>query len=343
MKIEDIQPKAVTCRQSSMGCAVSCERCWFFQYRWGVTLRGREIKEAATLGTIYHKFQQLGPGKEQEVRAWVRGQQAELMAQADRGEDIDGNMVRLANLMTSLYHKAETMAQLFWEKYPQPSYLRSVGTELKLSMEYEGLTLEGTIDKLLENTQDGFRWIRDHKSTGRPLSCLFGGLAWSLQARMYRILVENYLGGDFADSHLTVHGFIMDGILKPGIKLCGKDDKEAKKQNITPEEAYLRRVREWYKTEETDKGRPTILSRSLIYNEPLFPKELTDALNKMRNLIDRPVHPDNFSRDITRMACFQWEKQCIYHDLCEAPFWRYEELFQTKYRIAEEPAEEEND
>ena len=68
MKIEDIQMRPFTCRQSSINCAHGCERCWFFKERWGVELRGVKVKEGATLGQIYHKFQKLGPGGEDKVQ-----------------------------------------------------------------------------------------------------------------------------------------------------------------------------------------------------------------------------------------------------------------------------------
>lgn len=305
-------------------------------------MRGGELKESATLGQIYHKFQQLGPGKEGEVRAWVREMQNELMAKVERGEDIDGNAVRLANLMTDLYNKAEVMAQLFWEKFPQPSYLRTIGTEIKVSMQYHDLTLEGTIDKLLENEQDGAVWIRDHKSSGRPLAVLFGGLAWSLQARLYRVLATHFVSEPGSELQ-PIRGFIFDGILKPGIKLCKTDDKNAKEWNVPVQEAYLRRVREWYATYKAEKDKEAMLSRGIIFNEPLFPDELLRVFSIMRALIARPVKPECFWRDLTRQACFQYEKQCIYHDLCESPEWKWDELFENKYKIEEPKLEEENE
>ena len=86
MNFNEIQPLPVVCRQSYINCAIECERKWFYQYRIGVRLRGTQYKEAATLGKIYHKFQLCGPDKEQEVRAWIRGQQQTLMARVDAGD-----------------------------------------------------------------------------------------------------------------------------------------------------------------------------------------------------------------------------------------------------------------
>ncbi len=334
MKLDTIQPKPVVCRQSCISCAIACEMKWFLKYRLGVTLRGAEVKEGATLGKIYHKFQQFGPGKENEVLLWVREKQKVLMDRADKGEDLDGSMVRLANLMTDLYHKAEAMAHLFWERYPQPDYLRTVGTEIKISAPSPvlGQTIEGTIDKLLENTKDGRYWIRDHKSTGMSLDSIFGGLEWSVQSRIYRILGFHYLTTlkPFTPGE-WLRGFILDGILRPGIKLCRTDEKNAKTWNCSIQDAYLRRVKEWYKEKDQD----AMLSRAMIYDEPLYPDELVKALSLMRDLSVRPIELKAYSRDITRTECFKYNTKCIYHDLCSTDLSQWDSLFETRYKIEE--------
>lgn len=342
MKIEEIQMRPFRCHQSSMSCAHGCGRCWFFAERWGVELRGVKVKEGATLGQIYHKFQKLGPGHEQEVRAWVTKMQTALMAQADKGEDLDGQMLRLVNLLTTLYNKAEAMARIFWERFPTPSYLKTIGTEIKHTMTIPsgplaGMILEGIIDKLVQDTRNGNIWIRDHKSTGlKTLEAIFAGFTWSPQARMYRILAKDYC--NIKDWRLegNVIGFILDGILKPGIKLCGKDDKNSKVWNCSVEDAYLRRVKEWY-AEYSDKndGRKSIESRAIMFNEPLYPHEFLIELIKMEDLSRRGNNPAEYQRDPSRFHCFLYDSQCIYHDLCNSPKSRWPELFDIKYKIKE--------
>uniref|UniRef100_A0A6M3J8J0 Putative PD-(D/E)XK nuclease superfamily protein n=1 Tax=viral metagenome TaxID=1070528 RepID=A0A6M3J8J0_9ZZZZ len=341
MKIEDIQMRPFTCHQSSISLAHGCERCFFLKERWGVELRGVKVKEGASLGKIYHKFQQLGPGHEQEVQAWVRKMQTDLMAQVDRGEDLDGQILRLANLLTTLYNKAEAMAKLFWECYPTPDYLKTIGTEIKHSMiiqdgALKGMVLGGTIDKLIQDTRNGDIWIRDHKSTGmKTLDVIFAGFPWSTQARIYRILAE-----DFYKNFASLKGFILDGILKPGIKLCGKDEKNAKLWNCDVEEAYLRRVKEWY----AESGTAAIRSQAIMFNEPLVSWELMHELLTMQNLGSRPNIPEAYSRDPSRFHCFLYGSQCIYYDLCESPKSRWPELFETKYKIRElEPENEDSE
>ena len=333
MKIEEIKMKPFKCRQSGISCAHGCERYWFFQERWGVILRGVKVKEGATLGNIYHMLQKLGSGCEEKVKVWVRKMQSDLMARVDKGEDLDGEMVRLANLLTTLYQKAEAMAHLFWERYPTPSYLKTIGTEIKHTYTIptgllEGLVLEGTIDKVVHDTRGSDVWIRDHKSTGmNSLDVIFAGFTWSTQGRMYRILVENR----FPDN--KIKGFILDGIMKPGIKLCKKDDKNAAVWRCSVEEAYLRRVKEWY----TEKD--AIRSQSIVFNEPLYPPELIDELLKMQELGNRGNNPDGYTRDPSRYHCYLYDTQCIYHDLCSTPKSRWEELFDVKYKIKEDNPE----
>ncbi len=357
MNFNKIQPLPVVCRQSCINCAIECERRWFYQYRMGVRLRGTQYKEAATLGKIYHQLQLVGSGNEQEVKVWIRGQQQALMVRVDAGEDLDGEMSRLANNLTSLYHKAEVMAHIFWEKFPQPKYLETIAKEVTHSVTLTGikpvpvglnnLVLEGTIDKLQLNkkSDEGDVWIRDHKSTGRPLAVIFGGLAWSSQARIYRVLAEDYCRehqlGQYTGSY-TVRGFILDGIIKPGIKLCRTDDKNAKDWNCSVEDAYLRRVKEWYKDYEVRadlKGQDSLKaidSKGIYFTEPLFPPELLKILERMKELSTHSIHPDYFSRDITRQACFSYEKRCIYHPLCDTDPKQWDQLFETKYRLVTE-------
>lgn len=344
MKIEEIQMKPFVCHQSSISCAHGCERCWFFAERWGVELRGIKVKEGATLGNIYHKFQALGPEKQDLVKPWVSKMQLELMARVEKGEDLDGQILRLANLLTTLYNKAEAMAKLFWERYPIPSYLKTIGTELTHSATINsgpltGLVLEGTIDRLLEDTRNGDHWIRDHKSTGlKTLDVVFAGFPWSPQARIYRILTVDYLiktGQDLKWAIEHTKGFILDGIMKPGIKLCGKDEKNSKVWNCSVEDAYLRRVKEWYSEKDTD----AIKSRAIMFNEPLYPPELMYELGKMKVLGEASNDPLHYWRDPSRFHCYLYDSPCIYLDLCSAPKARWPELFDTKYKIKEEENE----
>jgi hypothetical protein len=137
------------------------------------------------------------------------------------------------------------------------------------------------------------------------------------------------------DGNKLIVGFILDGILKPGIKSCKKDIKNAKDWNYSVEKAYLRRVKEWY----AEKGGDSIRSEAMMYNEPLYPQELTNELFRMIRLRGRANTHLAYARDPSRFHCFLYESQCIYYDLCSSPKAKWPELFDTKYKI--KPAEEE--
>jgi len=349
MDFVNVKQRQVICRQSTISCAVSCHRKWWCQYRMGIGLRGGECKEAAELGAIYHKLQQKGPDNVGEVRDWIREKQNNLMVQVQRGEDLNGDLSRLIGLLTNLFNRALAMVEVFWEKYPQPDHFVTIGSEIKHRVARNGIIFEGTIDKLLLNNLDSSEWIRDHKSTGRGLDAIFGGLAWSLQARIYRILVTDYR--QCVPDAGKLKGFILDGIMKPGIKLCKTDEKNAKEWNVSVEDAYLRRVKEWYRDYEVKanlegkKRDKALYSVGMMYAEPLFPDELNSCLAMMAHLGNIPTeNVTAFGRDVTRMACYQWGRQCIYHDLCSTNSKQWDRLFETKYKfIEEEGDEDEND
>ena len=348
MEIENIKTQPFFSSHSSMKLALNCPRAWFLTYRWGLTLKGGEFTESADLGTIYHKFQQLGFEKQDLVLPWIKKWQSSLLAKIDKGEDLDGQIARTVSALTVSYNKAEAMSRAFWEKYPQPSYLKTIGVEIKHKMDLKfpeakiTIPLEGTIDKLLLDTRNGNIWIRDHKSTGRSLHSLFLGIQWSIQARLYRILAEDYCDKykkydtECGKLKAEVVGFILDGILKPGIKLCGKDEKNAKVWDCSLDVAYLRRVKEWYAVKEEENVDSTIKSQSIMFNEPLVPDELKRDLGRLWKISLQGKDPKHYSRDGTRFHCFLYEKPCIFESLCSSPISSWPELLDTKYKIREE-------
>jgi len=332
MKFDDIELWPVKCRQSCASCALTCERKWFLQYRMGVRLRGGEFKEAADLGTIYHRLQLEGVGGEEEVKKWLREKQVALVAKVEAGEDLSGNLARTANKLFELYNIAEAMFHIFVEKFPQPEWFKTIGKETKHEFMLDGVLLSGTIDKLLLDTHSGNVWIRDHKSTGRALASLFAGAAWGLQGRIYRLLAKDYLHTQ-GDDVLALRGFILDGITRPGIKLCKTDMANAKKWNCTAEEAYLRRVKEWYRDAEGQRDQKLMRSLAVMFTESPEPAELVNVLALFRNLAIMGPNPAHYDRDVTRRGCFAWERECIYKDLCDTDPGQWDSLFEKKYFI----------
>ena len=88
--------------------------------------------------------------------------------------------------------------------------------------------LAGKIDLVLHRIVDGKLWICDHKTTAREI--IGFGTYW--QALQLDSQMGNYcLAKDAA-------GFVYDAVRKPGVKLCGTDQKQAVALDITPSEAY---------------------------------------------------------------------------------------------------------
>lgn len=338
MILQDLKPLPAKVHQSTIKCVKACERKCFYKYKAGITLRGEKKKDAADLGNIYHKFQQLGPGHDKEVMAWVRSIQVEIMERVDAGEDLDGSLIRRANILTELFNKARAMAHIFWEMYPQPKFLRVVGSEIHHGYfdETLGVYLEGTIDRLLRDESTGYYWVRDHKSTGRNLKAILNGISWSIQPRIYRLLALNFLDPEYQCSPDVLRGFIFDAIQTPNIKQCRTDQKNAKEWNCSVEDAYLRRVKDWYHEKEDD----VIVSKSVIFTEPLYSYELKADIDKMKAFYEKGMNPNEYMRDSTQTACFAWERECEYYDLCNRSPAQWGELFEKKYKIRERNEDE---
>lgn len=366
MNFDDWGLHPVKCRQSAASTALRCERKWFLQYRAGVRLRGGYLKEAATLGTIYHRFQLEGPGQEAEekVRSWLREKQAAIVERIEAGDDIDGTLARKANKLTELFDIAKVMSNIFWEKFPMPDWFveiaKEVHVEMPLPEPWSDVILSGTIDRLLLDTKTGFVWVRDHKSTGQSLDSIFAAAGWSLQSRIYRLLAEHWLRSQSVIKLLlnytqsqrdhalainqlakcTVQGFILDGIERPGIKLCRTDEKNAKEWNCSVSEAYLRRVKDWYREYEGKEDRCVMRSKAALYAEGRYPRELKTAFNKIAGLARRTQDPNDYDRDVTRSECFCYQRACPYIDLCNTDPKQWDSLFERKYkRVSADEAE----
>lgn len=101
----------------------------------------------------------------------------------------------------------------------------------KRSRPFYGYRLAGKVDLVLREVDTGLIYVADHKTTASEILG-FGPYWQSLQVDSQ---MSNYSLAFNAD------GFIYDVIKKPGIKLCGKDEKAAEEKGITPEEAYEER------------------------------------------------------------------------------------------------------
>lgn len=332
--IEGLEDVGRACSHSSMMCGKGCERCWFYRYRCGLVRKREPFKVAARLGSLYHWLLQVGPRGERLVRNAVAERQMKLMEQIEAGEDLTGELAKTANGMTEVFNKALAMARIFWAKYPVPDFIETIGTEQKIEKEVEvgdfTLPIEGTVDKIVRNTKTGNIWIRDAKTTSRDVQYMLVGYEFSVQCRFYRWLTDEWLRDNDVGSD-KLAGFLLDVSSVPGIKLCGKDEKTAAKEDITPLEAYIKRVNEWY----TEKGKDAMVSKGILFTESLFSDEFMRDLHFMQDLHTRELSPGVYNRDSTLAYCKRYERICDYYELCSSDESTWPHLIEIGYEIKE--------
>jgi len=292
--------------QSSIACALGCERNWFFRYRWHLKPKDREFRKAADLGTIYHLMMKKGPTKLEEVLKWVKDRQAVLMEEVDEFGGYSDEVVKHVNDLTDMYNRAKCMAELFWEKFPRGEDRETLFREQYLEMD----DLCGTIDEVEHKISTNTISIRDTKTTTRELKAVVTGYRFGIQARLYRLLVDDWAA---KNGHKSPSGFILDVVRMPNIKLCGTDVKKANKLHITPAEAYKMRVLEWYE----DNGIAAMNCVAMPFEEPIMTDELDRVLETVRDMANREPDPRNYSRDMSRRCCYKFNKQCPFHSLCD--------------------------
>jgi hypothetical protein len=258
------------------------------------------------LGTIYHRFMKEGPGSEDIVRNWVREKQAVLEHEAANQEDPDDALIKHINELTDLYHKAEVMATIYWEKYPRGEDRETLAREQHIVVD----DVEGTVDEIELYLPSGQVSLRDTKTTGDSLDAILTGYQYGLQLRTYRYLAEEWCR---ENGHPEPSGFIIDAVLMPTIKLCKKDLKQAKIDGCTPETAYLLRVEQWYE----DNCVTAMTSVPMKFTEPVMTEELDHAFETIRELAGREPDPRNYKKDVTGSYCMYFKKQCPFYSLCK--------------------------
>ena len=293
--------------QSSIKCGLHCEMCWFLRYRWHLKRTKRKFSAPMDLGTIYHRLMKEGPGNEEIVKDYVRDRQAYYEGLYAAGEEMDDETIKHINGLTDLYRKAETMAHIFWDRYPRGEDRATIAREQYIRVG----DIEGTLDEIELYVPSGEVSLRDTKTSGRSLASILTGYEFGIQLRTYRVLAEDWC---MENGYQTPGGFIVDAVLMPTIKLCKKDIKQAKIDGTTPEQAYRDRVEQWYE----DNDKKAMSSDAMRFNEPLIPEELDHAFETIRELANRDPKPENYKRDITRASCYAYEKVCPFYPLCNS-------------------------
>ena len=302
--------------QSTVSSALGCMRYFLFREKWRLFPKNAPYTPAAGLGTLFHRFMELGKDRLGEVAEEVRAKQAELMDRISKGEDLTGDLTRTMNGMTEKHDKALMMAHMVWAKYPEDSQ-EIICSEQKVRMTLPGIgTIEGMLDKLVK-FESGKFWIRDYKTSSRDCKYTMTGYLWGIQLRVYRLLAEAYLR---ATQNTGVTGFVLDVVQTPTIKFCKKD----KDFN-----AYMERCKVWY----DEKDKQAIVSAGYVFQEPILNRELTNALSTVALFKSMPADVTEFHRDVTGRYCTLWDKVCVYADLCNMSVDGWPGIIEQSYEI----------
>jgi len=292
-----------------------CPRLFMLRNKWGLLLKLKPYSKAPKLGTLVHRLMKVGEGGVDKVREEVVKEHEGLLERIRKGEDLTGDLARMAKELGELHQKALAVARIHWKKFPPKKHIKTLCREEVLEGEFSmsvtnsmKVPLLGIVDWAVKDSRDGGVWIRDTKTTGNPFESILTGFLYCIPCRMYRIL-----GDQNKEWRGKIKGFILDMIRTPGIKLCSKDIKNANSWSCTPAEAYMKRVEEWYECQEE-----TMESSAIAFNEPVYNREIVSALEYMCKLWNHPPNPDSFCRDQTRSTCYAYKKVCPYYRLCSS-------------------------
>ena len=312
--------------QSDIGMMLRCRRAMLYRYKLGLRPKSDLRAGAAGLGQMFHKIVQYGPGGIEFAKKWVQDQQKILWELVEKGEDVDGSIAGAVKAMTDHYNKAMAIAQLYWERYPDPEYLETLATEVHVEGDVEicgnKVTVAGTIDKVVRDKRDGRLWVRDWKTSSRDMNYIMTGYQWSIQCRMYRLLAWLWAKQNEIENPEPL-GFIVDGVRMPTIKYCKKDVDFA---------AYIERCKQWYKDNLID----AFTSRAIRYQEPMlsdiFMSSLVDAAYTQK---DTALELWQYPKDMTASYCTNYDRQCTYYGLCEVDQCQWPDIIERQFKVVE--------
>ncbi len=340
-----LEPVQLPIHQSSACDGLRCEACFMFRYRWNLKHKASKFKSSANLGTLGHRLLELGPSGEAIVRKEVADRIAELITEIEAGGDMFGILADEANQLQGLLEKAIVMVKIVWGRYPVASNVKVLAkeqiideVEIVLPSTGEKVKIGGILDEVLENTDSGFVFNKDHKLSSRDVMFTLTGYQYGLQCRLYRLLTHHTLRDP--------KGFILNILQVPSIKMCGADRDYIEHEHLFTRgkrkgevemqkdyhgeptfENYLARCQEWY----NEKGKEAAQSFSIYYNEPLIPAELEHQLSIVNSLVQCKADPGQFSRDGTRSYCTAWERVCEFYPLCNTSTDAWADIIENQY------------
>lgn len=311
----------------------TCRRLFFFKHRLRLEL-ARYVEEPALFtGQVHHAFMEtmtLNPKADKEavvaqmdekyIAKWEQN-----MRQGDRRLLEDGTPIEKAVESRRVdFLRGVAVARMLWDKGPAPSGYKVVDVEQRLCFTAAGFCGPVTcrLDLVLQDSQ-GRLWVKDYKTTDKPLARVVPALGLDAQAYLYRLgLIAQY-------AKKKVGGAIFTVVRKPGIRYCGKD--------ATPED-YFKRVQEWY-SEEEKKYRAGIVaaqvgvSRRFVFSGRIPPDLRLQVAEANRDLKATPdPELNNFPKCYNQYVCQgQYGTSCPFMEICAEAAYNWPQLLHTRY------------
>jgi len=333
-----------------------------FRYRWCLVPNYTRVSKGSSLGSIVHRLFELSqiPDGVKQVEKEVGEKIQELRKIRDSGADLLGDYDRDIKTLEQNFNKAKMMVAIFNEKFPRPAGLEVLGREIKAGVVFNAamgkdqpplaVPVTGILDELDYMKDGDLLFVRDYKNTTRPISFTLTGYQWTLQPRIYRILVGAALAQvgreDLVDR--VADGFILDILQVPSIEMSGADrdftikKKELKsgprKGQVIEEKEYfgdpdpinyLERCKLWY----AEKGLEAASSFAIRFNEDPMNAELMTTLNDVAPYAGLVPVPELFPRDPSASFCKEWERVCEYYPLCSCDPSAWPAVIESQYKM----------
>lgn len=327
-----------------------CPRKFLYEYRLGI--KARRYEAALTMGDIVHQMQKtlmLGGSEEDALETaklvLSKEQQRLTGAVQDTGFLPGGaDLVKVLRTLEEDYNKARAVGLLFhrfmldgnrfdpskWEILEAPDGTKMVEVILELQHPDFSRPFRCPCDLVLRKKGTNKVWIVDYKTTSKSPKVRARTTRFSGQIALYRLVLQAHL--DEWGRGEKVEGSFHAIIQKPGIKLCGTDQKNATEWNCSPIEAYLRRLAQWYKKkEDEDPDHPPMVLDPNEFHRPPMTRELYGRLRQFCKAANAAPDVDHFYR--VEGACTKWNSVCPYLRICNSDPVMWPSLIEESYEL----------
>jgi len=204
---------------SSLSTFRDCPRRYYYAFE--LQRAPVSVSDAISFGSLFHKAMEAW---------WQNGMEAsvELLKKMATENEIKPEDAAKISAILKFYDAPKDKYNILGIETTFETKIRNP----KGGQSFYGYRLQGKADVLLQHKDTGEIWICDHKTTTKEI---FGfGTYWQI------LQIDGQMN-NYCLSY-GARGFIYDVVRRPTIKMCGKDEKEAKERGITTEDAYQNRI-----------------------------------------------------------------------------------------------------